>query len=81
MNEIKIEKGIPVPETKQSGGKWKDILLKLKVGDSFQIESARTAASIRTCARIQKVKITIQCDGYKYRLWRIEEPPSPNSKP
>ena len=72
MNEIKIEKGIPVPQTKKAGGKWKDTLLKLKVGDSFQIESARTAASLRTCAIYYKLKVTIHSDGDKYRLWRIE---------
>jgi hypothetical protein len=72
---IKLDKGIPVPPGHH--GKWKVLLMKMKVGDSFLIPeksvgSLRGSAShlSRNVKHQQQWVVKRADDGY--RCWRIK---------
>ena len=71
---FKIEKGVPMTApSRDRSGKWKDLLDKMEVGDSVQLESQTHATSIRNTAK--RMGLLVHCqqqeDG-SFRAWRIE---------
>lgn len=70
MKPPKIDTDIPLPERANSSGVTKELLLKMKVGNSvlFQgtVQGAR-AAGIRTWGR---GKFLVRKEGKYARLWR-----------
>ena len=65
MEEVKIEKGVPMPPD------WADILAGMDIGDSFLTSSP--PATFYAAARKSKTKISIKkMDGGKLRIWRVE---------
>jgi len=71
---FKIEKGVPMTApSRDRSGKWKDLLGKMEVGDSVQLESQTQATSIRNTAK--RMGLIVRCqqqeDG-SFRAWRIE---------
>lgn len=67
MNEIKIEKGIPI--TKRQTG-LSDVVRKLNISDSFEIEATKMSAVYST-ARSVGVKVAVRKKDDKIRVWRI----------
>ena len=57
VNEIKIEKGIPVPPKKKignpwgQGAKWAETLRNMEIGDSFLAPANRLPVICVTCKR------------------------------
>lgn len=68
--EIKIEKGIPMPQRNQ--GKWINLFRNMKVGDSFECEE-RYRNSMSACASRIKIKVSVhQTTPGKVRVWRVK---------
>jgi len=69
MGEIKIEKNIPLPEPRS---KWKDLLLKMKVGDSFlTVDSNRS--NISATAKKMGFKVVSRMARSKIRIWLVKK--------
>lgn len=69
-DEIKIEKGIPVPRAVKSGPVL-EALRKMQVGDSILI-SAGERNNTHNRSKIANIKITTRQEGEKLRVWRVE---------
>ena len=71
---FKIEKGVPMTApSRDRSGKWKDLLDKMEVGDSVQLESQTQATSIRNTAK--RMGLLVRCqqqDDESFRAWRVE---------
>lgn len=67
MNEIKIERNIPVPSTHKTG--FTDILKKCKIGDSFLWPQWNSGLYATAGHGGMKIIIRKQPDG-TYRVWR-----------
>ncbi len=69
--EIKIEKGIKIPERESISNAVKNALLKMKKGDSFLYSFDRR--TVLRLARKMKIKIlTRKENGSGFRIWRIK---------
>lgn len=71
---MNIESGIPIPEARKRANVIYDILVKLKVGDSFLVDGTNITSARRfgyNLARGTGLKFTtrIQPDG-SFRVWR-----------
>ena len=54
MNEIKIEKGIPVPPGKTTGnryGCWVEVIRRMEIGDSIVVPAPAMGAIYPSCKR------------------------------
>jgi hypothetical protein len=75
-NEIKIEKGIPLPTRltcRHRGGKWVDLLRSLEIGDSFVVPILVLSSLNATSNRIgMKLRYQKQPDGINCRAWLVE---------
>lgn len=69
MSEIKIESGIPIPNT----GKWVMLFKKAKHGDSFFLESANSRAAICIAAKRLGMKVISRKEGSGFRFWILKE--------
>jgi len=78
---IIIEKGIPIPEAGAKTGKWKNVLNRMDVGDSFVIDLDKTdvekdrvkKSSIVSNAAIRLgMKIRTKRISNLLRIWRIQ---------
>ena len=71
---FKIEKGVPMTApSRDRSGKWKDLLGKMDVGDSVQLDSQTQATSIRNTAK--RMGLLVHCqqqEDSSFRAWRIE---------
>lgn len=69
MSEIKIEKGIPIPDK----GKRKSAIPfdKMEVGDSFLVRFTQRTG-IHTTAKRFGITITSRQEGDKVRIWRTK---------
>ena len=81
LKGITIEKNIPIPAPKASRQrKWKHVLSRLDVGDSFAVPCGRTGAdrnrlgsSMNFGAKAAGIKIaTRRTDDGNLRIWRIQ---------
>ena len=82
-NEIKIEKGIPLPPTKQvgnrwgRGAKWAQMLRSMEIGDSALIPANKLPAIYQSCKRNGwKIRTQTQPDQLfgkiaTLRLWLV----------
>ncbi len=70
---MKIENGIPMPKTKRSTCQWYEVILKMKVGDSFVANSKNEVSSAYEFGKKRGIKMSARNlhDG-TYRVWRIE---------
>ena len=69
-NEIKIEKGIPIPERGGNGG-LTATLRKMEVGDSFVV---KRPCSVHFCARQIGIKVKIRSiDDHTMRVWVVSK--------
>lgn len=76
MNEIKIEKGVPIPHRRGSGPTEKYPFSKMKIGDSFLVQGDKDSSAIRVTAsaagRRLKFTFTVHRGEDGYRIWRIK---------
>jgi len=73
---VKIEKNVPMPETKGKGRNpiWQNLALQMEIGDSVLLKASQ-AMSFRKGAEAvgRKIKQTTQgCPQGKARVWRVE---------
>lgn len=75
LPQIKIEKGVPLPPSTKIG-KWRDLLEKLEVGDSFflpnNVRAANIHSNLAVPARRLGIKITVRAISDGVRVWRIK---------
>ena len=75
INEIIIEKGIPLPPIRPVGnryGRWVDIVRQMEIGDSVVLPRKVLGSIYAACRRHGwKVRIQTQPDGATLRLWRV----------
>jgi hypothetical protein len=76
--DIKIEKGIPMPSAYRAG-KWVKIMRQMEVGDSFlataatRIDARKLQINIRGCSRVIKdKKYATRMVAGGVRMWRTE---------
>ena len=78
---IIIEKGIPIPEAGAKTGKWKNVLNRMDVGDSFVIDLDKTdvekdrvkkSAIVSNAATRLGMKIRTKRISNLLRIWRIQ---------
>lgn len=73
MMEVKIEKGVPIPESRKSSPKGIIMTLKgMSFGDSF-VYPGKSVSNIYLYARMGGIRVTCHAlpDG-KWRVWRIK---------
>jgi hypothetical protein len=74
-NEIKIEKGIPLPPRlvcRQRGGKWVDLLRRMEIGDSIVLTIPEYSSFHINSRRLGwKVRSQKQPDGIHNRVWLV----------
>ena len=78
MNEtnFKIEKGVPIPPRRQSGGApmkypWKD----LQIGDSFFVPKQTVhpfSGQANTTGKRFNMKFTLRAENGGVRVWRVK---------
>ena len=69
--EIKIEKGLPLPEERSGPyGLIAAALKSMEIGDSFQCTAAQRAAASQTAHRHGIKVLTRKLASDKYRVWR-----------
>ena len=73
--ELKIEKGIPVPQ--RNRGKYIDAVNQMEKGDSILFPNRGAAMCFYCTTRRMKVKTFMRKDGDGVRVWRAS---SPNAK-
>lgn len=79
MNEIKIEKGIPIEGTTRAQGVLSTTMLKMEIGDSFiylkakQSRIGSTKSNLRKLGRIDKNVqfLSRKINETQIRVWRI----------
>jgi len=74
MDDIKIDKGIPLPQKRTRIIKAYDLYQKMEVGDSVLIkESERTKLhdAIRVMEGTSKGKLSFRREDNGFRVWRI----------
>lgn len=73
MNQIKIDKGIPVP-TSRWGRARKYPFGDLEIGDSFFTDTKQetVGSSVAIYAKFNKKKLTTRSENGGTRVWRIE---------
>jgi hypothetical protein len=78
-NKVKIEKGIPIPTLQIHSGKWRDVLMLMKPGDSFAlpVQTSGAANILKTSIRYfvsrdaKGQEFIVQKDAKGvYRCWR-----------
>ncbi len=74
-NEIKIEKGVPLPPKKPTGnrrGRWVDVVRNMEIGDSVLLPGHAMTSIYAACKRNGwKVLVQVQPDNPNLRLWRV----------
>jgi hypothetical protein len=77
MNEIKIEKNIPLTESHGFTAKWTDVFRKMEVGDSFVAPLGNRGgvmASAKAFGEAHNWKFTSRkISENEVRIWRIED--------
>lgn len=71
--EVKIEKGIPMPQGRQKSGRLTAAILGMEVGDSVLVHSLSAVMGLHHAAHLRGMKVTarVQPDG-QHRVWRIK---------
>lgn len=75
FEEIKIEKGVPIPESPNTPRKalgLTETLKKMEVGDSILLSRTRASACRSVADRIGIVITSRQVDKETSRIWRIQ---------
>lgn len=67
MDEIKLDKNIPIPTRKNA--KWLGLAKRIEVGDSFFAESFQEKEHARSCLKTYGIKLVTRAEGTGYRLW------------
>jgi hypothetical protein len=72
IDEIRIEKNIPLPPLKKvPKGHYQKILNQMEVGDSVLLETRHKLRSFRKVARRCGYDTSERVDGVKFRCWRV----------
>lgn len=75
-SSLKVESGIPIPDTAKPGGRrsqYADIFERMQVGDSFAIPTASAARAIgiaKQWGKRRNAKFSMRTDGTESRIWR-----------
>jgi hypothetical protein len=86
MNEIEIDKDIPIPvRNGNHGPKYAHVVRKLEVGDSFWIAKDKVGsgfpASIRNLSRALQIRTTTRTEEKDnvegWRVWRVKNDTTP----
>lgn len=74
MNQIKIDKGVPIPTSRWSGAKRKYPFPDMEIGDSFFTDTKQetVGSSVATYAKFNNKKFTTRSENGGTRVWRIE---------
>ena len=76
IDDIKIEKNIPIPKKYRSNTKYGKTINKMEVGDSITVEGKNAKSCFYTAIRKQGYKAAtrkVSSEGYGiYRIWRTE---------
>ena len=88
MMQYKIEKGVPIPSSKNHKNSLKpliDMAIKMKDGDSVVLEykqsNSLVSAINKNCKNSKALRRKIpDSDPVKYRIWKIKGQVRPHSK-
>lgn len=73
MEDIKIEKGVPLPRANQRGFGLADVLAKMEVGDSFLVPKHKRQGLFAYFRNAKPAKFTSRTvDEENVRVWRVE---------
>lgn len=70
--KIKIDNNVPIPKCYQSRSIHKEILNKMKVGQSFTFGGEVSRNSLYVSASRLGIKVMIRAEGDHSRIWRVE---------
>ena len=73
MDEIEIDKNIPMPDSvRGSRGKWQLLLAKMEVGDSFLMpDNVKKSSMYQLCKPYAKISVRETSEGI--RVWLLEK--------
>lgn len=69
-DEVKIEKGIPIPRAGEGNGTWTTVIAAMEVGDSFVADSP--PGTYYAAARYVKAKVAVRRLDKGFRVWRVK---------
>src|SRR5690349_14342586 len=67
-----IEHGVPIPPRSQILAKWKLIVSRMAVGDSYLCASENESSALRWAIRAASYKGTTRKCREGWRVWRVE---------
>ena len=72
--QMKIEKGIPLPESWGRGLRSvaSETLSAMKPGDSVLVETVKEARRMYASGRFLKIKVATRAEGAGFRVWRVK---------
>lgn len=71
IKRYKIEKYVPIPELPKRPSFYKDLLSRMKSGDSILLESYIKKNGLCAMCRKWKIKYATRKEGSKFRFWRL----------
>ena len=70
--KIKLEHGIPIPNSKHGHAGLSSLIRSMKVGDSFVWEG-KSVSNVYVAAKIADMRIAARTIGdHKFRVWRVK---------
>ncbi len=71
-DEIKIEKGVPIPNKNGNLNGFSDTVRKCEVGDSFLWDKKDSKTNFHALSKAAGFKVTTRRhNGTVYRIWRV----------
>ena len=80
MDEIKIEKNIPIPRSSRGGGKWMRLAEKMEVGDSVLLKTVKHVQTFTHAAKKLGMKAVQRKCEEGIRVWIVESKQEEHSK-
>jgi len=72
MQQIQIDKDIPIPKGKGFNLGIMDALRRCEIGDSFQVAPTSRTGDYLMAARINIKVVVRKVDEHQYRVWRVK---------
>lgn len=74
LEKVKIEKNIPVMEDRGLPSAYRDLAMKLEIGNSVVVKESKIAATLRAALhRLEKHSISRRLEDGSYRVWVIKK--------
>lgn len=71
IEELKIEKGVPITPKTRKGSKWDAKIDAMGVGDSIVVQDESDYESFRAALRRKGFRVARERNNHGYRVWKL----------